>query len=294
MGFEIINYLKATPHRLYETLKLIKELGEINETLLEELLQPEFVNEEPEVVKNVIKILNHFKLIQEDNKKIKLTSTEINYLDSLDTFRLKMQKVMLGATNENQDNFLLSQVTAWYASKNHQILNKTKTEFSKMFHNDLYPSIRGDSAQNRRINENSSILSWGLWARFLGFGKEYDSDVSSGRQLLPNARGRIFPLLEEIFKSTDSILIGDFLQRLGNLCTELDGGTLYKKVFETINSKNENESTLSLMLSTALRQLDAEKVIKMEDSPDALQRRQLFPSQSYLNQVSHVHLLQKE
>ena len=195
---------------------------------------------------------------------------------------------MLGAKEDHEDNFLLSQVTAWYAAKNHAVVTLERVEFEGQFHLNLYPSIASDGSRTRMISASESILSWGLWARFLGFGKEYNPEITSGRRLMPNAKGRILPLLSEILSPEETIPINEFIERLSLYCPELDGGIVYEKCYQAVHGQSAKNAPLSLMLSTALFQLSAEKIISIIDEPDAKRTRKLFPSITYDSQMSHI------
>ena len=294
MGFEIIKNLQAPPNRIYDALKLIEALGEVKIQMMYDLLQPDLISTGQQAIKQTIEILLHFDLAKTDTNRTKLFLIDTSYLGSYDDFRLKMQKVMLGAKEIHEDNYLLSQVTAWYAAKNHEVVSIARVEFERQFHRNLYPSIVSDSRKARIISERDSIFAWGLWARFLGFGKEYNPEIVSGRRLMPNAKGRIIPLLPKIIFPGEIPPVDEFIERLGIRCPELDGGIVYEKCYQAIHGHSAKNAPLSLMLSTALHQLDAENVISIINEPDATRKRQLFPSQSYINQMSHIRLHKTE
>ena len=294
MGFELIKNLQATPYRIFDALSLIDALGEVEIKIMYDLLQPDFISKEQQAIKPIIETLLHFDLAKKDPSETKLSLNDTSYLGSYNDFRLKMQQLMLGAKAEYEDNFLLSQVTAWYAAKNHEVVHLERVEFERLFHHDLYPSIAADGRKTRVISERDSILAWGLWTRFLGFGKEYDPETTSGRRLIPNAKGRILPLLPDIMHPGTILPIDEFTERLGIHCPELDGGVVYEKCYQEVHGQSGKNAPLSLMLSTALRQLDAEKFISIENKADATRKKELFPSQSYANQVSHIRLHKTE
>jgi hypothetical protein len=289
MGFEIIKHLQAPPNRIYDTLKLFEKLGAIEKEKAYGFLQPDFISKGQQAIKSTLDILLHFGLAKANPRKKSFILVDTSYLSSYDNFRLKMQQVMLGAKEEHDDNFLLSQVTAWYAAKNHEVVTMERTEFERLFHLNLY-----EGAKARIISERDSIYAWGLWASFLGFGKEYNPEIASGRRLIPNAKGRILPLLPHILKPGEVIPVDEFIERLGDLCPELDGGSLYKKCYQAVHSRSDRDASLSLMLSTALYQLNAENIISVINEADAMRKRQMFPSQSYINQLSHICLKKTE
>jgi hypothetical protein len=132
-----------------------------------------------------------------------------------------------------------------------------------------------------------------LWARFLGFGREY-AFARGQRTLLPNAYVRVNTLLPSLLPLDGSELpIQTFLDNLSSYCPELDGGLVFNRVYESVYAQSSTQTHLSLMLSSALNTLHINGIIELIDRADALNTRQLFPSQSYQNRVSHVRFRQE-
>lgn len=295
MAFEVIAHLPATPNRLYAMLKLIEALqGQtITPDLLYSLLQPNEVQENNSSARDVYNVLVGIGLVKKEN----MTTESLRILDenlviSYEDFRVTMQSIVLGAKQPEENNFLLSQLTAWYASYNHQVLSMSRADVERKFHEDLYPSIISSPTQTRKI-QDAMLLSWGLWAHFLGFGREY-SFGTEARQLRPNAYVRIRPLLKRFIIYEKEFTVQEFIDQLALYCPELDGGAVYNKVYESIHNDSSAHAPLSLMLSTALRSLEIDGLIELIDRADALFTRQLFPSQSYLNRVSHIRIISEK
>lgn len=288
MAFEVIAHLSATPNRVYAMLKLLEALEVQNPTpgQLYDLLQPTEMQENKESAKEVYSVAIGLDLVKKGERDgLHITS---DFPSSYEDFRLRMQSIVLGATRPEENNYLLSQLTAWYAAYNHEVLTMNRSVVERKFHENLYPGVISQANQTRKV-QDSSLLSWGLWAQFLGFGREY-SFSNEARRLRPNAYKRIRPLLKGFATQSGEFTVQHFIDQLAFYCPELDGGIVYNKVYESIYSESPSHATLSLMLSTALRNLEVEGIIELIDRADALYTRQLFPSQSYLNRVSHIRV----
>ena len=292
MAFEVISYaLGAPPNRIYTMLKLIETLQQQSPTreVIFSLLQPDSIQESKDSAERAYGILQNLNLIsvsQNTDEVIRVVDT--SFLESFELFRLKMQQNLLGAKQQEDDNFLLSQLTAWYAIYNQEAYLMRRESIERRFHEDLYPSVIANNS-TRKIND-TILLSWGLWARFLGFGREY-SLAGGQRKLVPNAYIRVYPLLNDIFhKDVEELPINQFLEKLSTFCPELDGGIVYNRIYESVYNQSAINTPLSLMLSSALRTLQTKGVIELINRADALNTRQLFPSQSYIGSVSHIRL----
>ncbi|MCB9437720.1 MAG: hypothetical protein H6673_12160 [Anaerolineales bacterium] len=295
MAFEVISYaLSATPNRVYAMLKLIEELQSSSPSvdLVYSLLQPDSINKNKESAESVYGILQNLGMVslsQDTEKTVRLVDD--SFLHSFDDFRTKMQQSLLGAIKPEENNYLLTQFTAWYAVYNQRVLSLRREDLERKFHEDLYPSIIA-SKSTRKIND-TALLSWGLWARFLGFGREY-AFARGQRTLLPNAYVRVNTLLPSLLPLDGSELpIQTFLDNLSSYCPELDGGLVFNRVYESVYAQSSTQTHLSLMLSSALNTLHINGIIELIDRADALNTRQLFPSQSYQNRVSHLRFRQE-
>lgn len=293
MAFEVISYaLGATPNRIYAMLKLIQTLQQQAPTreVIFSLLQPDSIQKSKDSAKSVYGILQNLNLISvsQDTDEV-IYIGDGSFLESFELFRLKMQQTLLGANQPEDDNFLLSQLTAWYAAYNEKVFSMTRSDIERLFHQDLYPSIITHNL-TRKLQEKNNLLSWGLWARFLGFGREYRF-AGGQRKLVSNAYIRVYPLLNNIFdERVEELPISQFLEKLSMFCPELDGGIVYNRVYESVHNRSAVNAPLSLMLSSALRTLQTNGVIELIDRADALNTRQLFPSQSYIGSISHIRL----
>ncbi len=295
MAFEVIARLSATPNRIYAMLKLLDVLGDNAPSLelLYTLMQPNELQESKSSAEAVYGLLRNMGLVTKaEGTEEVILITDKSFLSTYEDFRLKMQSTVLGAIQPEDSNFLLSQITAWYASYNQKVLTLRREDIERKFHEDLYPSVISQNNQARKI-QDTMLLSWGLWTHFLGFGKEY-ALAGGQRKLMPNAYIRIRPLLKEHFPHDRDLTIQQFIDQLAAYCPELDGGAVYNKVYESIHRQNASHASLSLMLSTALRNFQVEGIVELIDRADSLDTRQLFPSQSYLNRVSHIRIISEK
>src|SRR5688500_10734045 len=127
MGYEVIKYLVATPHRVYAALTLLQELKICPQKELLDLLMPNPDSDYASVVRDLL----YAGLAQEDASAQKLLSlTSVGAaIKTLEEFRLYMQQKVLGATNAADDNYLLSLFTAWYAARDEKVLTTTKAQY---------------------------------------------------------------------------------------------------------------------------------------------------------------------
>ncbi len=109
---------------------------------------------------------------------------------------------------------------------------------------------------------------------------------------MPNARGRIEPLLGQLLPEGQSaVRFGDFMEQLAERCPELDGGRLFRRCAQVSRVSDPLGNRISLMLSNALRVLDAADVIKLTQQADAPVKWQLYPAVGHKHlQVSHIQL----
>lgn len=287
MGFEMIkDKLVITPQRLYSLVRLVREIGSIGRPELLTLLQPAAVSDNGGTSGLVYRYARRYGLIEEDETTQKSVSLAANAseIDSMALFRSYMQKTLLGVTSESQNNFLLSQFTAWYAAQNDSVLSYSKTDYEAKFHEALYPS-----ASERVLAEQPGISAWRVWAEFLGWGWAMKFDGRDEMRIVPDATERIRPLLPRLMPEANTNLpMGDFVANLGKLCPELDGGVLFSRCWEASRGSDDRGNQLSLMVSTAFRVLHASKEITLVERKDASVAFQLFPAQSHMSRVTDI------
>lgn len=291
MGYEMINdKLSITPHRMYAMLRLVGKFGSVPRETALNLLQPSTITNNQETSKIIYRVANNFHLLREDEGKERFVTLNAALKDiaSLESFRLKMQQILLGVTDEYADNYILNQFTAWYAVQDAKVLDSRKADLEAQFHESLYPS-----AESRVISDQPGITAWMTWVDFLGLGwtlKLYRRDEA---RLIPDATERLMPLLPQLLPNVNTIPFNEFMDNLAMYCPELDGGILFNKCWDASRGNTVRGNRLSLMLSTALRVLHSQGRLELRHVADATDVWTLFPAQSYINRVTHIRRLQE-
>jgi hypothetical protein len=287
MGSEMIkDKLVITPQRMFALACLVHSLGSIPRDQLLVQLQPKDVSDNRDAANLVYRYAKRYRLICEGETTGKLVTLGVApyVIASFETFRCYMQSVLLGVTNESQDDFLLGQFTAWYAVQDHRVMVYSKTDLEAKFHDSMYPSAPG-----RVLAEEPGISAWRTWAGFLGWGWGLKFEARDEMHIVPDAACRIRPLLPQLLPTPNiDIPMSDFMTGLGVSCPELDGGTLFNSCWEASRGGEERGNRISLMVSTALRTLDAVKAISLIERKDASVIWTLFPAQSHISRVTDI------
>ena len=287
MGSEMIkDKLVVTPQRIHALVKCVHVLGEVPRETLLDLLQPNAITDNRETTILVYRYARRYDLVKENETTDRRVSLAIpaTVVTDYETFRQHMQQVLLGVTDEAQDNFLLSQFAAWYACQDERVMGYSKASFEAKFHEDLYPS-----SKQRVLAEQPGISAWRTWAEFLGWGWPLKFAQGEEAKIVPDATLRIRPLLLKLLPDLRiDVPLGAFVARLGAICPELDGGVLYARCWDASHGGEPRGNRVSLMVSTALRVLNQEGAIALIDRRDVADNWTLFPAQSYINRVTHV------
>jgi hypothetical protein len=192
-----------------------------------------------------------------------------------------MQKTLLGQDDENDPNFLLNIFTAWYLVQNEGLFQYAK-DIDKQFNSEVFPDDSERSFNSTKLN------SWKTWASFLGFGwLNRENGV-----LIPDVYDRLEPKLTALLPGENQeIALSKFFNGLGDVCPELDGGTLYQRCIQLSRKTDMYRNRLSLALSTALRVLFFERKIELITRADASENWQLFPASGYsVDRITHIRL----
>ena len=133
------------------------------------------------------------------------------------------------------------------------------------------------------------------WAVFLGFGEFYgaSSEGRSSRLFMVNPTNIIRSKIQAIFAENDRLVITDFIDLVGNIIPVLDRGEAREAIERNLD-KNYRipENHISKALSLALKQLDHEKLIKLERHSDAESMSLDFGGMGQKESVSGVLLRQ--
>lgn len=290
MGFEVISRNHITPHRLYALLQLVNHCGQLSRRQVLDLLQPSVLNEEresQEISVYVYRTAINCSLIREFDDKERTIELQIssNSITTFEDFRRVMQRSLLGVVEESKDHFVLNYIAAWYSVQDEQVLDLSKADIEKRFHEQLYPNV-----SPRIFSEDPGVTAWMRWAEFLGWGWSMQFNKKSREpRLVPDATKRLIPQLENLIPDPDITLpFSAFMAKLCSLCPELDGGVLFNQAWEASRGNEQRGNRLSLMLSTALRVLHKQGAIELIQRADATDSWRLFPTQSYINQVTHI------
>lgn len=292
MAFEILNNAQVTPYRLHALVRLISRLDAPTKTVLVDLLQPpsllgaEGGQGTQSAAEAVYDAALKCGLIEEspDQRKRVTSKHPTEELENTEGFRAAMQRSLLGVTDETQPNYLLSAFCAWYAVQGADVLTMDPQAFENGFIGDMYPGLTGTRPFNA-----TKYNGWEDWAIFLGWG--WDMKIANRKPVfVPDATKRVRALLPSLFEREGTVNVSTFIQALGRRCPELDGGVLYKKCW-TASRHQPPGTTLSLMLSSALRSLHAEGAMRVVNEADATDMWYLYPATGQtLTRITHVEL----
>lgn len=289
MGFEMMSRSYLAPHKLYAMVCLVNTLKKASRDQLLNLLQPSVLNdksESQEITERLYRTAIRCGLVHELNDKEKSVELGIptSSIAKLDSFRRHMQEILLGVTEQSQDHYVLNMLAAWYAVQNENVLGFTRSDINRKFQEQLFPG-----STDPVMNENPGVLAWLTWAEFLGWGWSIQFNNVKESKLVPDATVRIQPLFSKLL-SSDGREIGfaQFMSIFRSLCPELDGGVLFEQAWAASRGSEQRGNRLSLMLSTALRVLHKQGEIELIYRSDASDIWTLFPTQSYINQVTHI------
>jgi hypothetical protein len=287
MGYEMVNdKLVITPHRIHSLLRLIHQCTDTPRDQLLGLLQPASLTNNREAAAKIYAVANRYRFIDETETKDRRArlGVPVEDITSEEDFRELMQRTLLGATQENDDNYVLNLFTAWYAVQDEKVFEYSKADFERKFHEHLYPGVAV-----RVISEQPGLSGWRTWAEFLGWGWKMQFSRREEMQIVPDATVRLRPLLPMLLPVDGGELpFGQFAAALGDRCPELDGGVLFERCWRASRPHEPRGKSLSLMVSTALRVLHKLGEIELTYQADAPETWRLFPAQSHLVAVSHI------
>ena len=302
MAYEIINAAQVTPHRLHAFVRLVVRLQDPPRQQLLDLLQPAALlegtspdetdigpdREKQSAAGEVYRAAFNCQLICESDDRTRTVTLvgDPSGVESLESFRARMQKALFGVTDENVPNYLLNLYTAWYAAQNERVFNFGVTDFATRFNREMYPGRDGQAFNTTKLN------GWQDWAAFLGFGWRIRPTSGNRRELLvPDATDRIRPLLPELLpQRAQVVLYRVFAEALAQCCPELDNGALFKLCWVASHPGEVQGNAISLMLSTALRTLHQSGAIELRREADATELWHLYPAPGYSlpGQITHI------
>lgn len=292
---EILNNAVITPQRLHALLKLVDTLRQPKREDLISCLQPIVLFDDPntkspsDITGTMIANARKFGLIVEDpdTQILSLSADVPKNIENPDVYRQFLQQRFAGVSHETDDNFLMNLFVAWFAVQNERVfVTKQSESLSIRFNNELFPhepSDEGDTRQTRAFNP-TKYNGWRTWASFLGWVRVYGSD-----EVVPDASYRLAEATAHVLDNKNWLSFSEFMNSLGEICPELDGGTLFNRAWEASRATEVPGKQLGLMLSTALRTCHNLKILELKMNADASDVWQLYPAQGMeLGRISHI------
>jgi hypothetical protein len=289
---EIINDALVVPRRFSVVLRLVSALPAPTKQEVSHLTQlPVILDNASGLPKNSLaasentcKHAINYEQISESNEKVLSLRVDHEQISTMLAFQDHMRQVLLGITAREQANFLFNLFSAWYAAQDEKVLF-SYDQCPVSFSTDMTPYF---PKPDDRLFNSTKLNAWRQWAAFLGLG--WEMKFGSRMILVPDATKRVKAILPEIFHDTKRLRFHLFIERLAELCPELDNGELFTYCWKASRGGVVRGNRLSLMLSTALRTLAASQEIQLTREADALDVWQLYPNQSSVyQQVTHIH-----
>jgi len=209
MAFELLNTGMATPHRLRSLLQVARLLDSPTRERIVNLVEPPLANKHgsdadtpgPTVYRSAVTL----GLLLETAEGMVEPQVSAADLSTAAAFRMFMQGVVLGQTEENQPNHLFSLYTAWYAGQNDEVFRKDSTGLYVDFNETV-----GRGSDDRVFNQQKQS-GWSRWAQFLGFGYPLRSNSSV---LVPDALVRLRTVVPALLYSAEPVPFRAFISAL--------------------------------------------------------------------------------
>lgn len=283
---EIINEGQVEWSRLWALVRLVAELNNPTRQELINLLQPQvliekFTSKEPlAAVSNTYRAAIDTGLIREQEDKTLTLGITLEKLANEAAFQDCMRNIILGVTERYQSNYLFNLFSAWYAVQDTRVFyDLAEKKYFPQFNADMASSHETDE---QRLFNDTKFNGWRKWATFLGLG--WPMKISGREIVVPDATKRLRAALPAIFQEDTHMSFEQFVERVGRICPELDGGKLFTQCWQASRGSEAQGNRLSLMLSTGLRTLDKLQAIRLEYRADALNIWQLYPAQGSVHQ----------
>lgn len=263
-----------TPERVYSLCKLAYTKKYSSDELRELLYIPIVQDKGSDTFKNIYKFAQNADLIKENSDFTVSCTLNEDEIESLESFRKAMNKRIFNGYSRNFSKF-----TAWYIARGDKVtLEKAKQledEYKKEHKSNDYGSMYNDT----------NILAWREWAKFLGFGFVHDGI------LIPNIHLRLQDALDDIeLEKNKPIAFREFLSELSKLCPEVDSGILFE------NNKGQSviePNNISFALSMGLRTLHDKQLIKLIYTKDSNDVWSLYTQNLHEIQksISHIEII---
>lgn len=287
MSYEIIDYDPVTPHRLHALLRLVAHLNSPKRKDLLDLLQPKELGlDNQESASSVLLVARHSNLVIEQSDKSLALLVAAEQIEDTESFRKCICNEILGVTQDGESNYLFNLFTAWYAIQDELVFHQysTTSELASGINEQLF------SGEKVRRYERTKVEGWRDWADFVGLGWKMRTGGRGARIILvPDATGRLGAMLDKLLPPGPSIRFTDFMQRLSDICPELDGGQLFEYCWQLCRKGEARGNRLSLMLSNGLRGLRDKGQLELIRQADATDNWQLYSAAGDPDsQVTHI------
>jgi hypothetical protein len=287
---EIINDARVEWRRLWALARLVAELGTSTRQEILDLLQPQVLVEKSASTASAVtyRVAIDTGLIREHEDKTVSLGVAPENLASEAAFQDYMRDTILGVTEKYQSNYLFNLFSAWYAVQDTRVFyDLAEQKYFPQFNADMASSQETDE---QRLFNDTKLNGWRKWAIFLGLG--WSMKINGREIVVPDATRRLRAALPTLFQEGTHMALEQFIERLGRVCPELDGGKLFTYCWQASRSSEVQGNRLSLMVSTGLRTLDRLQAVRLEYRADALNIWQLYPAQGSVHQqLTHVEYL---
>ena len=290
MAYELLNNAQVTPTRLHALVKAVLRLDAPTKQDILDFLQPAVLDVDQPTAESVYAAAMRCNLFYEETDKTVVLKGDTAQLQSIEGFRERMQREVLGVTGQGQANYLFNLYSAWYAVQSERVFQfrLDDKDYETRFTRDM-----DEDAETRAFNM-TKFNGWRPWAAFLGLGWLIKPGLSATKKseiLVPDATVRLRGVVSQLLADEQIIPFGVFAERLARTCPELDGGVLFKTCWEKSRRSEQQGNKLSLMLSTGLRQLEKEKAIRLILQSDATDIWQLCRAEGQKAPfVTHIRL----
>lgn len=247
--------LEITPKRVYSMLKTVEYKNKIKEMELLNLIEPLEVNKNQDDAKKVFNFLQNLEFIKKDMDDFFILNIDIKYLKNEKKFSDLMYDILI-KQKIDKDFF---EVSSWVMGNYKETITAKSAEKLAIIIKDF-----------NFVNE-SYILNWRFWARFMGLGYIYDGEF------IPNPINRLKLIIEdeELFKENETIEMKVFIDKILKECPILE--------------KSIENNSITESLSLALSILNESNIIKLQYIQDSQEVWFLKHSAlQEINKVSHI------
>lgn len=249
----------VTPVRLEILIDLLRSRrGGLSRQEVYQLLQPAPLDPDPKLgaAKETVKAGLDLKLIEEDQRQLKLTDICKKQADSRLAILVAFDAVVLSSLTVEK---YFALYYAFYLGKGKTVYDhtiKTADLRADEFNQDVFLGDRQSNPFNK-----DKLTGFNRWVNYVGLGW-HDPD----NNFQANPYERLLRAFPRIFSDKHKLESDEFMERLADICPELDGGEIFLKS----NSDWKFEShDCSLGLSHALIELHEDEVIRLDCPADS-------------------------